>query len=533
MKRYRVKIASEPDEWRQIRELNYRTFAEEIPQHTPNADRSLVDRFEDESTYLICLCGDTVVGMLAPRSKRPFSLDEKVPDLDSFLPPHRSACEIRLLAISPDHRSGRVLAALSELLFEFFDTHGHDLGLISGTPRQAKLYRHLGFTAFGPIVGTEAAPYQPMYQFREQLRQRGAKPEHPALGHITRRVVNLMPGPVNTPLQVQAALNARPMSHRSILFRQLLERTCAMLCELTQSVKAVIATGSGTLANDLVAGQIAQYGGRGLILVNGEFGNRLVDHATRMGLSFDTVSVPWGETFSEPELRKAVTDGDAISWIWSVHAETSTGVLNDLAMLKQIAAESELMLCLDCISSLGVVPCDLRGVALASGVSGKGLRCMAGLALVFHDGHLTAPTRPLPRSLDLQLYRESGVPFTLSSNLLKALNGCLEHLNPTDRYAQTAHQAAWLRRELAEAGIEPLAAAADTFPGALTLAAPSNIDSVEVGDALQRAGWLLNYRSQYLTQRNWIQLCPMSQITQIELEPLAGLLATHLAIRAT
>ncbi len=529
MKRYQVKIASEPDEWRQVRELNYRTFAEEIPQHTPNADRSLVDRFEEESTYLICLCDETVVGMLAPRSKRPFSLDEKLPDLDSFLPPHHSACEIRLLAIDPEHRSGRVLASLFELLFEFFETHGHDLGLISGTPRQAKLYRHLGFTAFGPLVGTEAAPYQPMYQFREQIRERGAEPEHPALGQITRRVVNLMPGPVDTPSQVQAALSGRPMSHRSILFRQLLERTCAMLCDLTQAEEANVATGSGTLANDLVAGQIVQHGGHGLILVNGEFGNRLVDHATRMGLAFETLTLPWGDTFSEAALRKAVADGDAISWIWAVHAETSTGVLNELAMLKRIAAEFELMLCLDCISSLGVVPCDLRGVALASGVSGKGLRCMAGLAMVFHDGKLPAPTRPLPRYLDLQLYQESGVPFTLSSNLLKALNGCLEHLNPADRYAQTEDQAAWLRNELAKTGIAPLAAAEHSFPGALTLPVPSNLDSVEVGDALQRAGWLLNYRSQYLVQRNWLQVCPMSQITQTELEPLADLLSTHLA----
>ena len=95
------KIATEPDEFRQIRELNYRTFVEEIPQHSPTPDRSLTDRFERESTYFVCLSGEEVVGMIAVRCNRPFSLDGKLPNLNAYLPPHRSACEVRLLAVEP------------------------------------------------------------------------------------------------------------------------------------------------------------------------------------------------------------------------------------------------------------------------------------------------------------------------------------------------------------------------------------------------------------------------------------------------
>src|SRR5437870_4503462 len=56
------KIATEPWEFEQIHRLNYLTFVEEIPQHHPNPEQRLVDRFHAENTYLICLCGQELVG---------------------------------------------------------------------------------------------------------------------------------------------------------------------------------------------------------------------------------------------------------------------------------------------------------------------------------------------------------------------------------------------------------------------------------------------------------------------------------------
>src|ERR1700704_4846709 len=98
------KIATEAREFEQIHELNYRTFVEEIPQHAPNPRRALVDRLHGENTYIVCLDGERLAGMVALRAKRPFSLDEKLSELDSFIPPRRTPCEIRLLAVEPQYR---------------------------------------------------------------------------------------------------------------------------------------------------------------------------------------------------------------------------------------------------------------------------------------------------------------------------------------------------------------------------------------------------------------------------------------------
>ena len=525
------KIATEPDEFRQIRALNYRTFVEEIPQHGPNPDRSLADRFEQESTFCICLCGDEVIAMMAIRSNRPFSLDAKLPHLDSHLPPHKSACEIRLLAIEPKHRKGRILTGLSGVVFELFEIRAHDLALISGTLRQARLYKHMGFQAFGPVVGSPDAPYQPMYQFVDHFRNRAGELRSNALAGLTRLDMNLLPGPVYPAPAVQAALGAKPISHRAEVFEQLLGRTRHRLCELTGARAVAIALGSGTLANDLVAGQLAQLPGRGLILSNGEFGRRLVDHASRFNLDFEIVETPWGASFDENSIRRTFTRNPATTWLWAVHAETSTGVLNDLDMLKRLAHERDLTLCLDCVSSLGVVPCDLRGVAFASGVSGKGLRSMAGMALVFHDRNLPPSTRALPRYIDLRLYLGPGIPFTMPSGLLTALSLSLEALNPDIRYTAVLETSDRLCRDMQKAGLTALAAAAVRFPGAITIALPQHVSSLALGDALARKGWLLSYQSSYLIERNWIQVCLFGHTEHSDLQSLPGLLVAEINAR--
>ena len=80
------KIASEEWEFEQIHRLNYRTFVEEIPQHQRNAEGRLVDKFHAENIYIVGLDAGRVVAMVALRGRRPFSLDQKMPDLDRHIP---------------------------------------------------------------------------------------------------------------------------------------------------------------------------------------------------------------------------------------------------------------------------------------------------------------------------------------------------------------------------------------------------------------------------------------------------------------
>jgi hypothetical protein len=165
------RVATEA-EFEAIHRLNYRTFVEEIPQHEPNQEHRLVDKFHDQNTYLVAMRGDRLVGMMAVRGERPFSLDQKVPDLDSHLPPGRVPCEVRLLAVLPGERRGRVFWGLLRLVHEHIVARGWDIAVSSCTTRQLKLYEHIGFVPFGPLVGTAKARFQPMYITVEAYEER-------------------------------------------------------------------------------------------------------------------------------------------------------------------------------------------------------------------------------------------------------------------------------------------------------------------------------------------------------------------------
>ncbi|PYJ00414.1 MAG: aminotransferase V, partial [Verrucomicrobia bacterium] len=150
----RFKIATEGQEFEAIHRLNYKTFVEEIPQHGRNPEQRLVDKFHGENTYAICLHADRLVGMVTGRATRPFSLDQKLPNLDAHLPAGRKVLEVRLLSVEKEYRNGFVFSRLVGLLAQHFRDQGFDLAIISGTVRQRRLYQHLGFVPFGPVVGT-------------------------------------------------------------------------------------------------------------------------------------------------------------------------------------------------------------------------------------------------------------------------------------------------------------------------------------------------------------------------------------------
>jgi aspartate aminotransferase-like enzyme/GNAT superfamily N-acetyltransferase len=499
------KIATEPREFEQIHALNYRTFVEEIPQHRANAAGRLVDRFHAENTYVICRSGDELAGMVALRGKRPFSLDEKLEHLDAYLPPGRKVCEIRLLAVESRYRKTGVFSGLVLRLVQLARASGYDLALISGTVRQLKLYRHLGFEPFGPPVGTAQAQYQPMMLTLERFRDRAAR----LLADRARgpEGVSLLPGPVHVTPGVQEQLAAEPVSHRAEAFTRCLADVRRRLCELTSAAHAAVLLGSGTLANDVVAAQLSQYGAKGLVLSNGEFGERLIDHATRARLDFDVYRCGWAKPFDLGTVARRLEARPR--WLWFVHCETSTGMLNDLGAIAALCRASGTELCVDAISSVGTVAVDLSDATFATAVSGKGLRSYPGLAIVFHR-QAPAASAACPRYLDLRLYCGDEVPFTHSSNLVSALAAALRDIGP-DWYDALARDSRRLRRQLEEAGLECLVSAEHASPAVLTLALGDGVSSVEVARRMAAAGYAVAYNSRYLRQRNWIQLALMGQ----------------------
>lgn len=552
------KQADQDWEFAEISQLNYASFVEEVPQHAyaANSDRTLVDRFHRENTYFICRRGPELVGMVCARDRRPFSLDEKLGRLEKYLPQANGAslCEVRLLAVRPDMRRTRVLQGLLTMMARHCQESGYDYVVMSGRVAQQQLYRRIGFIPFGPVVGDDAAPYQPMYRPVGNVGMEFAGLFHDAVSAPAAAPVILTPGPVAMPDAVTEAFRQPPLSHRSPEFADLMLRVRRRLCQLTNANYAAVMVGSGTMANDVVAAQLSRLGRPGVIVAAGEFGSRLCDHADRFGLRYSALRQEWGTPLDYRRIEDAVA-ANPDGWLWMVHCETSTGALADLSCIKAICQRHDTRLALDCISSIGAVPVDLKDVWLASGASGKGLAAYPGLGLAF-CAELPQPDQTLPRYLDLGLHcagADSGtVPFTLSSNLLAALDAGLQRQSDA-LLAQIDAAGRRVRQQLQELGLTLLPAEDECMGAVTTIAFPaagntdannsaaadsvaadsvaSNaaaVDAAQLGRALEAHGFYTSYASGYLRDRNWLQICLLGEVQREQLERLIPVLAAQI-----
>lgn len=518
MKQLFFKIASEPWEFEQIHKLNYKTFVEEIPQHEKNPEGMLVDKFHNENTYAICLHGDKVVGMVSVRGKRPFSLDKKMENLDSYLPKNSSICEIRLLAVEKEFRNGAVFKGLLDILKSYCLGAGYNVGIISGYLDRLPLYKSMGFETFGPVVGENDTRFQPMLVTYQRFK------EHERQIDIQLPVrLNLLPGPIRLSDEVMDSLKSTPISHRSEQFLQKVSESKKLICELTNARSVEFFMGSGTLANDAIAAQLSLIKGRGLILSNGEFGNRLIDQAARFNLSFDTYKSEYGESYDHGKLEEFIKTKD-FKWLWAVHCETSTGILNDMDMLKKICKKNNFKLCMDCISTIGLIPLDLNDIYLTSGVSGKGVGSVPGISFVLYN-HEIKPHTKLPIYCDIGYYnKNNGVPFTMLSSLVLTLNTALNRVKFKERYDELAKLSSWLRSELKAIGFEIIGSENICSPAVITLKLPKDKSSKHFGELLDKMGYFLSYRSSYLIERNLVQFCLMGEHKKEDFTALLNIL---------
>ncbi|MCR6787600.1 MULTISPECIES: aminotransferase class V-fold PLP-dependent enzyme [Bacillus cereus group] len=511
------KVADQDREFERIHKLNYKTFVEEIPQHEETKERVRIDRFHDENTYLICLDEDKLVGMVALRGKRPFSLDYKISNLDFYLQEHgENVYEIRLLSVEREYRNGRALLGLIRFLHRYLLLNGYELALISATTRELPLYEQMGFKSFHTLVGTEEAAFQPMYVTPAMF-------EESSVGGIMTKEYTFLPGPVDIEENVRKAFSTRPISHRSKSFQVTMDNVKKRLLHMTKAKHVQLMLGTGTLANDAIALQLRSLKGKGLILTNGEFGNRLVGHAKRAQLHFDTYKKEMGEPFIYNELEEIIITGN-YEWLWFVHHETSTGMLNDLDELNTLCNENQMKLCVDCISSIGAIPLDLKDVYFASGVSGKAIKSYTGISFVFHN-HIVKINEAVPAYMDIGMYEENeNIPYSQSWNLIYALQEALKRFEDEKAFVKIKETYDYVEEVITDMGLKLVSTKEHAAPIILTIVLSEEHSSKVVGDALALQGYVVHYESSYLQKNNWIQIACLNHYKERDMKRMLNCL---------
>src|SRR5204863_9873317 len=187
------------------------------------------------------------------------------------------------------------------------------------------------------------------------------------------------PGPGNPYPEVVEAF-ARPLlGHLDPDFLAVLDETCDRLRRVFQTDNALTLPISGTGSAGMEAAfvNVVNPGDVVVIGVNGVFGERMCDVAARCGAAVVRVEAEWGQAIDPARLLRAHPRPAVIA---VVHAETSTGVRNEIAPLG--AGKGDALLLVDCVTSLGGIPVEVDGWGVDIAYSGtqKCLGVPPGLA---------------------------------------------------------------------------------------------------------------------------------------------------------
>jgi alanine-glyoxylate transaminase/serine-glyoxylate transaminase/serine-pyruvate transaminase len=187
------------------------------------------------------------------------------------------------------------------------------------------------------------------------------------------------PGPSNPYPEVAEAF-ARPLlGHLDPDFLVLLDETCDRLRTVfrTDNELTLPISGTGSAGMEAAFVNFVEAGDVVVVGVNGVFGERMCDVAARCGADVVRVEAEWGRAIDPQTLANAHPTPKIIA---VVHAETSTGVRNDIEPLG--ALKNDALLLVDCVTSLGGIPVEIDawGVDIAYSGTQKCLGVPPGLA---------------------------------------------------------------------------------------------------------------------------------------------------------
>ncbi|HJZ79877.1 MAG TPA: alanine--glyoxylate aminotransferase family protein [Pyrinomonadaceae bacterium] len=195
----------------------------------------------------------------------------------------------------------------------------------------------------------------------------------------------LGPGPSPVDDRILSAMAAPLLGHLDPLFLQCMDDVQSLLRYVFETENRVTipisATGSAGMEAALV--NVLEPGDEAVVCIHGVFGERMRDIIERAGAKPIVVEAKWGEAIDVSKIETALKSSQP-RVLAIVHAETSTGVLQDLSGLAEMAHARGALLVVDAVTSLGGHPVgvDRQGIDICYSGTQKCLGAPPGLAPV-------------------------------------------------------------------------------------------------------------------------------------------------------
>ena len=345
------------------------------------------------------------------------------------------------------------------------------------------------------------------------------------------------PGPANISERVRQALTNPDIGHRETEFTTLLQETQTRLleiCGVSNGYSCAVLSGSGTTGIEASITSLCDSVDGMLILSNGVYGERAAQVAGVFGISHTLEKFDWTAPIplERAEELIASTDHEAV---YLIHHETTTGILNPLRDIAEIAKRHGKWVLVDAVSSIGGEELALAGwgVDLIIGSANKCLRGVPGVGFVVVSDYfleIISKRRPVAFSTDLvnTLKREEAgeTPFTPPVQTMYALReACGELLEEgvANRIAHYQHIAKMLRDGLSDLELSFLVPRRHMSNTMTSVMLPGGVSYGDLHRPLKEMGYLI-YKSQGGLSETTFRLGTIGVISKYDVRGFLGAL---------
>ena len=179
------------------------------------------------------------------------------------------------------------------------------------------------------------------------------------------------PGPSNPYPEAMAGLARPVLGHMDPEFIAVLDETMDRLRTVfrTENALTLPISGTGSAGMEACFVNLLEPGDTAIVGANGVFGDRMCEVARRCGAEVVRIEEEWGRALDPERLLEAQRANPHARVLAVVHAETSTGVENDVAPLRALQDTDTLFL-LDTVTSLAGIPVEIDAWGVDAAYSG-------------------------------------------------------------------------------------------------------------------------------------------------------------------
>jgi aspartate aminotransferase-like enzyme len=316
-----------------------------------------------------------------------------------------------------------------------------------------------------------------------------------------------LPGPTEVKPEILATMTRPMISHRGSEIETMMTRIDERLQKVFRTTTPVFTVTSS--ATGLMEGGVRNaVKSRLLCLINGAFSKRFHKAAVNSGIPCDKLEIEFGQAHTPEMLADALkkADYDTVS---VVHSETSTGVLNPIKELTEVArASGDVVMVIDTVSSMAAAPIECGAWDLDYVLTGsqKALALPPGLAFCAANERIMERAKASKmRGLYFDLveihssWTKHQSPNTPAVSLLYALDAQLEHMMSEGMEARWARHAAMAQRtwrwvdEQRAAGrdLRVLAPEGYRSPAVTCISAPAGRTGPQIVSAMKAKGFVI------------------------------------------